>query len=212
MKVASICVGVPREVQWQGKTVSTGIFKSQVEGPVRVRMLNLDGDEQADLTVHGGEHKAVYTYAAEYYDWWRTKLAQPELGFGAFGENFTTVGLDETTVCVGDRFRFGGCVLEAAQPRMPCFKLGIRFNDPSILKTFLDSGRLGIYFRVVDEGMVATGDGIEKIFAHPAQLPVFEVRALTKGPLQKDKVTELLTLKTLCPRIRQKLETRLQSK
>ncbi len=213
MKVATICVGLPREVQWQGKTVSTAIFKDPVTGPVSVRKHNLADDAQADLTVHGGEHKAIYSYAAEHYGWWRTRLAQPELAHGAFGENLTTLGLDEATVCVGDRFRFGSCVLEAAQPRLPCFKLAIKFNDPTmtILKTFLESGRIGIYYRVVDEGLVAAGDVIEKVYSHPAGVAISEVLALTKGPLELEKILGLLELETLCPRIRQKLENRVLS-
>ena len=208
MKVASICVGLPCDVQWQGRTISTGIFKSPTDTPVMVRKLNLDGDAQADLTVHGGEHKAVYSYAAEYYDWWRGEIAQPELAYGAFGENFTTLGLDETTVGVGDRFRFGGCVLEAAQPRLPCFKLGIKFDDQSILKTFMESERWGIYYRVLSEGLVAPDAVIEKIYEHPARVLVFEVLTLAKGPHQPEKIRAMLALPTLCPRIRKKLEAR----
>lgn len=163
IKLVSINVGLPREVVWEGKTVLTGIFKEPVGGIVNLRTLNLDGDGQADLSVHGGRDKAVYAYPAEHYDYWRGELSDLELPWGMFGENFTTVGLSEDQVNIGDRFRIGSSVVMVTQPRMPCYKLGIKFGRESIIKLFLASGRSGIYFKVLEEGEVMAGNTIELI-------------------------------------------------
>jgi len=163
MKIISLCVGRPRLVAWTGQTVSTGIFKTPVEGRVMLRTLNLDGDRQADLSVHGGPYKAVYAYPSEHYDYWREELPGTELPWGMFGENFTTEGLDETSVHVGDRFRLGAAEVTVTQPRMPCYKLGIKFGRQDILKRFLASGRTGFYFSVQREGEVGAGDEFELI-------------------------------------------------
>jgi MOSC domain-containing protein YiiM len=154
MQVISVNVGLPREVLWKGKVVSTGIFKEPVEGRVQVRSLNLDGDRQADLTVHGGVDKAVYAYPAEHYDYWRNQLPEMELPWGMFGENWTIEGLSEDAVNIGDCFRIGSAEVIATQPRMPCYKLGIRFGRTDIVKRFLDSRLTGVYFSVVEEGEV----------------------------------------------------------
>ncbi len=163
MKVVSLNVGRPRLVVWEGQPVSTGIYKSPVEGRVMLRTLNLDGDRQADLTVHGGPFKAAYAYPAEHYDYWRDELPGTELPWGMFGENFTTEGLDESSVNIGDRFRLGGAEVLVTQPRMPCYKLGIKFGRKDILKRFLASGRTGFYFSVEREGEVGAGDELEVI-------------------------------------------------
>jgi MOSC domain-containing protein YiiM len=163
MKIISLSVGRPRLVAWKGQTVSTGIFKSPVEGRVTLRTLNLDGDRQADLSVHGGPEKAVYAYPSEHYGYWREELPGAELPWGMFGENFTTEGLDESTVNVGDRFRLGAAEVTVTQPRMPCYKLGIKFGRADILKRFLASGRTGFYFSVQREGEVGAGDEFELI-------------------------------------------------
>jgi MOSC domain-containing protein YiiM len=163
MKIVSLNVGRPRLVVSAGQPVSTGIYKSPVEGPVMLRALNLDGDRQADLSVHGGPDKAAYAYPSEHYDYWRGELPGAELTWGVFGENFTTEGLDESSVHVGDRFRLGSAEVSVTQPRMPCYKLGIRFGRADILKRFLASGRSGFYFSVQREGEVAAGDKIELI-------------------------------------------------
>src|SRR5882724_12583457 len=157
MRVLSVNVGSPREVQWQGRPVRTSIWKSPVTGPVIVKTLNLDGDQQADLTVHGGEKKAVYVYPSEHYALWRAELPGVDLPWGAFGENLTTEGLMEDSVHIGDRFRIGSAELVVTQPRMPCFKLGIRFGRPDIVKRFLRSGRTGFYLTVTREGQVEAG-------------------------------------------------------
>ncbi|HYG79284.1 MAG TPA: MOSC domain-containing protein [Pyrinomonadaceae bacterium] len=163
MKILSLNVGRPRLAVWNGQTVSTGIYKSPVGGRVVLRTLNLDGDRQADLSVHGGPEKAVYAYPSEHYDYWRDELPGTELPWGMFGENFTTEGLDESSVNVGDRFRLGSAEVTVTQPRMPCYKLGIKFGRADIIKRFLASGRTGFYFSVQREGEVGAGDEIELI-------------------------------------------------
>lgn len=163
MKIISLSVGRPRLVAWRGQTVSTGIFKTPVEGRVMLRTLNLDGDRQADLSVHGGPDKAVYAYPSEHYGYWRGELPGTELPWGMFGENFTTEGLDESSVHIGDRFRLGAAEVTVTQPRMPCYKLGIKFGHQDFLKRFLASGRTGFYFSVQREGEVGAGDEFELI-------------------------------------------------
>ncbi len=159
--------------------VSTAIFKEPVEGPVRVARLNLDGDGQADLTVHGGPTKAVYAYPSEHYEFWRGELPGTTLKWGAFGENLTTQGLDEESVSIGDRFRVGTARLVVTEPRMPCFKLGLRFGDPKMIKRFLQSQRTGFYFGVEEEGQVEAGDTIELLEKNPeSDLRVQEVTRL----------------------------------
>ena len=161
MKLLSVNVGLPRDIEWNGKLVRTSIFKEPVQGRVRVAQLNLDGDQQSDLSVHGGIDKAVYAYPSEHYPSWRQELPGIDLPHGIFGENFTTEGLVEETVHIGDRFRIGSAHFVVTQPRMPCFKLGIRFNRPDMVKRFLQSGRAGFYLAVLVEGEVTAGDSIE---------------------------------------------------
>jgi MOSC domain-containing protein YiiM len=160
MEIVSINVGLPREVSWKGKTVSTGIYKSSVEGPIKLNTINLDGDGQADLSVHGGRDKAVYAYPAEHYRFWREDLSDPELTWGHFGENFTTQGLLEEEVYIGDTFRIGSALVQVSQPRIPCYKLGIRFGRADMAKRFLASKRSGFYLAVLAEGIVQAGDKI----------------------------------------------------
>ncbi len=159
--------------------VSTAIFKKPVEGAVRVARLNLEGDGQADLTVHGGPTKAVYAYPSQHYDFWRDQPPGTELRWGAFGENLTIEGLDEESVSIGDRFRVGTARLVVTEPRMPCFKLGLRFGDPKMIKRFLQSQRTGFYFGVEEEGQVEAGDTIELLEKNPeSDLRVHEVTRL----------------------------------
>ncbi len=158
MELISINVGLPREVSWKGRTVSTSIFKSPVEGPVKLRTRNLDGDGQADLSVHGGPDKAAYVYPAEHYEFWRGELSDMELTWGHFGENFTTQGLLEEDVRIGDILRVGSALVRVTQPRMPCYKLGIRFGRADMVKRFLASRRTGFYLAVLEEGTVQAGD------------------------------------------------------
>jgi MOSC domain-containing protein YiiM len=171
MRVASVNVSAGTLIEWQGRRVLTGIFKKPVADRVRVRKLGLDGDRQADLTVHGGELKAVYSYSVANYEWWNRELGRV-LPPGMFGENLTIDGLDEEGIGVGDRFSIGTTILEAVQPRLPCYKLGLRFGDPMMVKRFMRSGRFGTYFRVVSEGDVGVGDAVQLVHHDPASVLV----------------------------------------
>ena len=171
----SVNVSLPKPVEHDGKTVWTGIFKEPVPGRVVLRRLNLDGDRQADLTVHGGVDKAAYAYPVEHYDHWRRALGRELPSFGQFGENFTVSGMPESSTSIGDVYRIGTAVVQVTQPRTPCFKLGIRMGDRRFLKPFLASGRTGFYLRVLEEGMVGAGDEIELVSADPAGLTVAEL-------------------------------------
>lgn len=163
MKIVSVNVGLPRSVSWKGKTVRTGIFKSPVDSRLWMGALNLDGDRQADLRVHGGRSKAVYVYPSEHYGYWRDELPGVELSWGMFGENLTTLGLLEGDVNIGDRFRVGSAEVMVTEPRMPCYKLGLKFGRDDIIKRFLASRRTGFYLAVLVEGEVGAGDPIEAI-------------------------------------------------
>lgn len=174
MRVRSVNVGLPREVEWQGRLVSTAIFKKPVVGKVALRKLNFDGDAQADLTVHGGLDKAIYAYPFEHYAHWETKVGRP-LAAGAFGENLTTDGLLEDQVNIGDEFRVGSARLVVTQPRMPCYKLGLRFGDPRMVKRFLKARAPGIYFAVIEEGAVAAGDPIERVHGDERGISLIEM-------------------------------------
>jgi MOSC domain-containing protein YiiM len=178
MRLLSINVGLPRDVDWGGKTVRTSIFKSPVSGGVRVTRLNLEGDQQSDLSVHGGIEKAVYVYPSEHYAFWREQLPGVDLPWGAFGENFTTEGLLEGSLRIGDRLRVGSAEFVVTQPRMPCFKLGIRFARPDMVKRFLRSGRSGFYLAVLREGEAAAGDSVEFLAQDEYGVTVAEVVAL----------------------------------
>jgi MOSC domain-containing protein YiiM len=165
-RLISVNVGIPHELgSVRGRKVSSSIDKQPVDGPVTVKKLNLEGDRQADLTVHGGEYKAVYVYPSENYPFWRTKFPNEDLTWGSFGENLTTEGLLEDSTRVGDRFIIGSAEFEVTQPRMPCYKLGLKFGTSAILKLFLESGRTGFYLRVVREGSLRAGDAITVIKA-----------------------------------------------
>lgn len=149
MKLVSVNVGLPRKVEWKGRTVTTGIFKSPVAGPVDLRQHNLEGDRQADLTVHGGPTKAVYAYSAQHYDYWRSQLADPALSWGAFGENFTIDGADEESIFIGDEFKIGTARVVVTEPRTPCYKLTIRFDRADMVRLFMESQRTGFWKSVV---------------------------------------------------------------
>lgn len=199
MRLLSVNVGLPREVQWNGRAIRTSIFKSPVPGRVPVRKLNLDGDQQSDLKVHGGVDKAVYVYPSEHYAFWQAELPNVDLPWGAFGENFTTEGgLDDKAVHIGDRFRIGSARFVVTQPRMPCFKLGIRFDRPDIIKRFLHSGRNGFYFSVAEEGEVAAGDTIELIASDENGVTVADIVELyTADAANQDflrRVSDLVAL------------------
>jgi len=178
MKLISLNIALPRIVEYNGGPVATGIFKGPVPGPVMLRTLNLDGDRQADLSVHGGVSKAVYVYPSEHYEFWRTELPEMELPYGMFGENFTTEGLFEDAVNVGDRFRVGEAELMVTEPRLPCYKLGIKFGRPDILRKFLQKRRTGFYFAVLKEGEVKAGDKIDLISRDGNDIAISDVTRL----------------------------------
>ena len=178
MKVVSVNVGFPREVLWRGKPVTTAIWKAPVAGRVPVRRLNLNGDGQADLRVHGGPDKAVYAYPSEFYELWSRERPELDLGPGAFGENLTTAGLLDGDVSVGDRFRISTAELVVTQPRIPCFKLGIRMGRDEFVTEFLDRGLHGFYLAVAREGEVAAGDEIVELERDPRGFRVTEVARL----------------------------------
>ena len=178
MKIISLNVVRPKLVLRNGEPVSTGILKEPSPERRMLRTLTLDGDRQADLTVHGGRDKAVYAYPSEHYEFWRNELPEMDLPWGMFGENFTTEGLFEDTVNIGDKFRIGAATLIGTQPRMPCYKLGIRFNRNDIIKRFLKSGRTGFYFAVLEEGEVGPGDEIQVIDSDKNNVRVSDITRL----------------------------------
>jgi MOSC domain-containing protein YiiM len=188
--VVSVNVGTPVQVRVEGGDVLTSIFKRPVEGRVAVGKYNIAGDRQADLTVHGGPYKAVYCYPEEHYGYWREQLPDMELVPGMFGENLTTRGLAEDEVHIGDQFRVGSAVLQVTQPRMPCFKLGIRFGRPDIVKRFWNSQRPGIYFSVVVEGDVAAGDPVERVRTATDGISIADVVALYMGRKKNAELME----------------------
>ncbi len=175
MKLLSVNVSQPKEMSYNGKRIKTGIFKEPVSGRTMMRRLNLDGDGQGDPTVHGGIHKAVYVYPIEHYDYWKQELGRDDLTYGKFGENLTVEGMLEDTVHIGDVFRIGEALVEVSQPRVPCFKLGIKMRDPQIVKPFLQSERVGFYVRVLEEGEVGASDAIERTKVGEGQMTVKEI-------------------------------------
>ena len=179
MKLVSINVGLPREIVWHGIRIETSIFKESI-GATRVmaRKLDLDGDRQADLTVHGGELKAVYGYPLEHYATWKKEVSRDDWALGLFGENFTTEGLLEKDLCIGDQVAIGDAVFVVAQPRLPCYKLNVRFDDSSMVKRFFASGRSGFYFGVLREGEVGAGDEIRISERDPRGVSVADVARL----------------------------------
>jgi MOSC domain-containing protein YiiM len=178
MKIVAVSVGGPRDVQWRGNTVQTSIFKTPISGRANVTRGNVEGDQQSDLSVHGGPEKALYAYPREHYEFWRRELPDAELPWGAFGENLTTEGLLEAEVWVGDRYRVGTTELVVTQPRMPCYKLAIRFGRPDVVKRFLKSGRSGFYLAVAREGDVGAGDVIERLARCDKRLTIADVVSL----------------------------------
>jgi MOSC domain-containing protein YiiM len=198
VKVISLNVARPRLVMYKGASVSTGIFKQPVSGRVALRTLNLDGDRQADLSVHGGIYKAVYAYPSEHYAYWRKELPEMDLPWGMFGENFTTTGLGEDELHVGDRFRIGSAVVMVRQPRMPCYKLAVKFQMDDILDRFLVSGLSGFYFSVEHEGEVGVGDSLDLLSRNHDGVTIAEMNRLfvrdryNRDLLQKAIATDAL--------------------
>lgn len=214
MKVRSVNISLPKQVQYKDKTVSTGIFKQAVSSRVAINELNLAGDEQVDLKNHGGEHKAVYGFASDHYPFWQQQLELDVLPYGRFGENLTIDGLDETLLCIGDQVQVGQSLLEITQPRVPCFKLGMAFELDAMPRLFVDNAATGIYFRVIETGSVAEGDVVKRIAAHAEQLSVKQLfRAYFDKTMFVDEkrliLQRALKIEALSTEWRQKLETRL---
>jgi MOSC domain-containing protein YiiM len=197
VKLLSIQVGLPREVSWQGRTVATGIFKERVEGSVMLRTLNLDGDAQADLSVHGGPTRAAYAYPVEHYEHWRREFPGMNLRHGMFGENFTIEGLLETDVNIGDRFRIGTAEVMATAPRLPCYKLGIKFGRPDIVKRLLVTRYTGFYFAVLREGEVQAGNRIERLERDETGVSVDDVVHLYATRLDTTMLERAIETKSL---------------
>src|SRR5215217_7417105 len=181
-RLVSVNVGMPKDVSWQGRTVFTGVFKDPVSGPRHVGKLNVDGDGQGDLAGHGGEQRAVFVYQMGSYRYWARELGRTDLVPGHFGENLTVEGLDDDEVCIGDRYRIGTAVFEVTQPRVTCYRVGIRMNDPRIPALLVSHHRPGFYFRVIEEGDVEAGDEIVKVASGPERMPVAEADALLYLP------------------------------
>jgi MOSC domain-containing protein YiiM len=210
MKIVSVNVGMPRLLAWGGSTFKTGIFKNPVEGRVVLRTTNLDGDRQADLSVHGGPNKAAYGYPSEHYGAWKSELSDPVLPWGSFGENFTTAGLMETDVSIGDRYRLGDAVVKVTTPRLPCFKLAAKFKSDEIIDHFLRSGRCGFYFSVVEEGEIGAGDVFELLEREESTLTIAEVNRLysAKSP-DRETLKKSLHVNTLPESWRERFRARL---
>jgi len=200
MKLVSVNVALPRVASYRTQTVETGIFKNAVSGPVELRALNLDGDRQADLVVHGGPFKAVYAYPSEHYEFWAQELPGTQLPWGMFGENFTTVGLFESELHIGDRLQVGSAIIVVRQPRIPCFKLAVKFRRDDILARFLRSGRSGFYFSVEQEGTVQAGDSFEFLSRAPQAITIAEMNHVFANDRYN---TELITKAMATPALPQ---------
>src|SRR5918995_4727174 len=180
--LVSVNVGMPKDVSWQGTTVFTGVFKDSVPGPRRVRKLNVDGDGQGDLAGHGGEQRAVFVYQIDSYRYWKQELGRSDFVYGQFGENFTVEGLADDEVCIGDRYRIGAALFEVTQPRVTCYRVGIRMNEPAMPSLLVAHHRPGFYLRVLEEGPVQAGDAIVKVADGPERLTVAAVDGLLYLP------------------------------
>ncbi len=197
-RLLSVNVGLPRDISWQGKTVHTGIWKAPVQGPRMVRRLNIDGDGQGDLAGHGGERRAVFVYQMDSYRYWQNHLERNDFVYGQFGENFTVDGLSDAEVCIGDRYRIGGALFEVTQPRVTCYRLGIRMNEPEMAALVVKHGRPGFYFRVLEEGEVKAGDEITQVASGPERMSVSEIDALLYMPgHSRDQLERALRIPTL---------------
>jgi MOSC domain-containing protein YiiM len=201
MRLVSVNCGLPRKVVWNGNSVTTSIFKDPVDGRIALRTLNLDGDRQSDLSVHGGKDKAVHCYPIEHYEYWRTEMPNRALSLGAFGENFTVEGLLEDSIHIGDRFAVGSAEVVVSQPRLPCFKLGIRFESDDMVRRFLASRRTGFYLAVAREGEVAASDEFIQLDSEPEAVTVSDITRLylaqNYDSKDIDHVREALTLRAL---------------
>jgi MOSC domain-containing protein YiiM/ferredoxin-NADP reductase len=211
-RLLSVNVGLPRDIPWEGRSVRTSVWKSPVAGRVRVRRLNIDGDRQGDLAGHGGEQRAVFVYQIESYRHWERELGRADFVPGQFGENFTVEGIPDDQVCIGDRYRIGGAVFEVTQPRVTCYRVGIRMNEPRMPALLTGSGRPGFYFRVLDEGEVGAGDPIVKVADGDGRMTVAEINALLYLPGHPgDRIERALRVAALSPGWRASFEALLES-
>jgi MOSC domain-containing protein YiiM len=210
MKLVSVNVGLPRLLAWGGATFKTGIFKNSMQGRIMLRTTNLDGDRQADLSVHGGVNKAAYGYPSEHYAAWNVELPESALTWGAFGENFTTEGLLETAVSIGDRYHVGSAVVRVTTPRLPCFKLAAKFRRDDIIGRFVLSGRCGFYFSVVEEGEIGAGDEFALLGREDTTLTIAEVNRLytAKSP-DRESLQRALHVKVLPESWRERFRARM---
>jgi MOSC domain-containing protein YiiM len=201
VKIISLNVGLPRHLHYgpANLEVTTSIFKAPVPGPRLLRRMNLDGDLQSDLNVHGGKNKAVYAYPSEHYNYWRGQLPEHEFTWGNFGENFTTEGLLEDNAFIGDQFRVGEAAVKVVQPRMPCFKLAIRFDRPDMVKRFLASRRSGIYFSVVEEGLVNVGDTFERIREDKRGISIADINRAYTSPEEHPELVRRIVDQEVLP-------------
>lgn len=211
MSILSVNVSLPRVVEYRGKEVQTGIFKDPVAGRVMLRTLNLDGDGQADLRVHGGPDKAVYVYSNDYYECWGLELQRDDLPYGQFGENITVEGLTDELVRIGDVFQVGGAMVQVTQPRTPCYKLAIKMGDPAFPKRFLVSRRMGFYLRVVSEGEIGAGDEFQLVGREPEPLTVYDVVELAYFDRDNlDRIEAALGVEALASSWRDEFQERLR--
>ena len=211
-RLLSVNVGLPRDVAWKGRTVHTGVWKNAVTGRCRAGRLNLEGDGQGDLAGHGGEHRAVFVYQIESYRYWQEQLKRSDFVYGQFGENFTIEGLVDDAVCIGDRFQIGTALFEVTQPRVTCFRVGIRMNEPRMAALLTSSGRPGFYFRVLREGEVGAGDEIVKVGEAGERMTVAEINALLYlPPHPRERLERALRIAALSAGWRGSFEALLQS-
>src|SRR5690348_1002626 len=211
-RLLSVNVGLPRDIEWKGRTVHTAIWKSPVRGRCRVSQLNLDGDGQGDLAGHGGEQRAVFVYQVESYRYWQQQLNRTDFVDGQFGENFTIEGLPDDIVCIGDRYQIGSALFEITQPRVTCYRVGIRTNEPRMPALLTSSGRPGFYFRVLKEGEVGAGDEIVKVGEARERMTVGEINALLYSPNHpRNQLERALRIEALSPGWRWSFEALLQS-
>jgi len=212
-RLLSVNVGLPQEIAWRGKTVRTAVWKLPVQGKCMVRRLNIDGDGQGDLAGHGGEHRAVFVYQLDSYRYWQHELTRTDFSFGQFGENFTVEGLPDTDVCIGDQYRIGGALFEVTQPRVTCYRVGIRMNEPRMPALLVSHGRPGFYFRVLQEGEVEAGDEIVKIRTGPEGMSITEINGLLYLPGHpRQKLERALRIPELSAGWRSSFQALLQQK
>src|SRR5215471_11992315 len=211
-RLLSVNVGLPRDIEWKGRTVHTGIWKVPVRGRCGVGRLNLEGDGQGDLAGHGGEQRAVFVYQIESYRYWQQQLKRTDFVYGQFGENLTIEGMPDNAVCIGDRYRIGSALFEVTQPRVTCYRVGIRMSEPRMPSLLTSSGRPGFYFRVLREGEVGAGDEIEKVGEAEERMTVTEINALLYSPNHpRDRLQHALRIEALSPGWRSSFEALLQS-